>query len=435
MSIKLTAAELREQINGSSSEAREFIKELFDEGTFLERGTYVKNGEGYFEGVITGSGSVEGRPIFAFVQDFDTEKGAFTLAHGKKITSLYDQALRSGAPMVAVFTGAGAKITEGIDVLSSYGRVMAKVTEAKGIIPQIAVINGVCGGASAVLSQMFDIVIYTDKANRYLSSRQEKIGKSHIITDNAVSDLKTLLALLPSNCEDGNICGEENDGINDPIDVSSLIDGDVHELISILSDNEAIFLSDGFGKEAVTALSTINGRTVGFVANQPTENGGALTCCASKKLASFIDFCGSFGIPVVTLVNTKGIGDGCDLTAFSSLAFAYTCCPSAIVTAIVGKAYGSAFTLLGSKSLGADMVFALDSAVISVLDPDTAVEFINDAELKASNDPINLRASLKEEWINNEASPLNAARSGDIDDVIDSCELRQRLASALEFLG
>ena len=435
MSEKLTADELREQINVSSSEAREFIKELFDEGTFLERGTYVKNGEGYFEGVITGSGSVENRPVFAFVQDFDTEKGAFTSAHGKKITSLYDQALRSGAPMVAVFTGAGAKITEGIDVLSSYGRVMAKVTEAKGIIPQIAIINGVCGGASAVLSQMFDIVICTDKANRYLSSRQEKIGKSHIITDNAVSDLKTLLALLPSNCEDGNICGEENDGINEPIDVSSLIDGDVHDLISTLSDNEAIFLSDGFGKEAVTALSTLNGRTVGFVANQPTENGGALTCCASKKLASFIDFCGSFGIPVVTLVNTKGIGDGCDLNAFSSLAFAYTSCPSAIVTAIVGKAYGSAFTLLGSKSLGADMVFALDSAVISVLDPDTAVEFINDAELKASKDPASLRTSLKEEWINNEASPLNAARSGDIDDVIDSSELRQRLASALEFLG
>jgi acetyl-CoA carboxylase carboxyltransferase component len=337
--------------------------------------------------------------------------------------------------MVAVFTGAGAKIAEGIDVLSSYGAVMTKVSAAKGVIPQIALIDGVCGGASAVLSQMFDIVIYTEKANRYVASRAEKTGKPHLVTDNAIADIRALLALLPSNCEEGNVCGDEAADINDAIDVSSLVEGDVRELLSAISDNAPIFLSESFGKEAVTALSTLNGRTVGFVANQPTENGGALTCCASGKLASFIDFCGSFGIPVVTLVNTKGLSDGCDLNAFSSLVFAYTSCPSAVVTAIVGKAYGSAFTLLGSKSLGADLVFALDSAVISVLDPDTAVEFVNDSELKASNDPAALRASLKDQWINGEASPLNAARSGDIDDVIDSCELKQRLASALEFLS
>ena len=159
MANKFTASELREQINNSSSGAREFINNLFDDGTFLERGTYVKNGEGYFEGVVTGSGAVDGRPVFAFVQDFDNEKGAFTAAHGKKITSLYDQALRAGAPMVAVFSGAGAKVKEGIDVLSAYGAVMTKVSAAKGVIPQIALIDGVCGGASAVLSQMFDIVI------------------------------------------------------------------------------------------------------------------------------------------------------------------------------------------------------------------------------------------------------------------------------------
>jgi acetyl-CoA carboxylase carboxyltransferase component len=435
MAQKFTASELREQINTSASEARDFIRSFFDDGTFLERGTYVKNGEGYFESVITGSGSVDNRPVFAFVQDFNTEKGAFTAAHGKKITSLYDQALRAGAPMVAVFTGAGAKIAEGIDVLSSYGAVMTKVSAAKGVIPQIALIDGVCGGASAVLSQMFDIVIYTEKANRYVASRAEKTGKPHLVTDNAIADIRALLALLPSNCEEGNVCGDEAADINDAIDVSSLVEGDVRELLSAISDNAPIFLSESFGKEAVTALSTLNGRTVGFVANQPTENGGALTCCASGKLASFIDFCGSFGIPVVTLVNTKGLSDGCDLNAFSSLVFAYTSCPSPVVTAIVGKAYGSAFTLLGSKSLGADLVFALDSAVISVLDPDTAVEFVNDSELKASNDPAALRASLKDQWINGEASPLNAARSGDIDDVIDSCELKQRLASALEFLS
>ena len=435
MANKFTASELREQINNSSSGAREFINNLFDDGTFLERGTYVKNGEGYFEGVVTGSGAVDGRPVFAFVQDFDNEKGAFTAAHGKKITSIYDQALRAGAPMVAVFSGAGAKVKEGIDVLSAYGAVMTKVSAAKGVIPQIALIDGVCGGASAVLSQMFDIVIYTDKANRYITSRAEKTGKPHLATENAVADIKALLALLPSNCEDGNVCGDEAANINDPVDVSTLIDGDAHELVTVISDNAPVFLSETYGKEALTALTTLNGRTVGVVANQPTENNGSLTCCAAKKLASFIDFCGSFGIPVLTLVNTTGLADGCDLNAFASLAFAYTECPSPVVTAVVGKAYGSAFTLLGSKSLGADMVLALDSAVISVLDPDTAVEFLYDSELKAASDPVAERASLKDQWLKTEASPLNAARSGDIDDVVDSCELKQRLASALEFLG
>ncbi len=433
MTEELTAAELRDQINGSSSGAREFIKNLFDEGTFLERGTYVKNGEGYFEGVVTGSGSVDGRPVFAFVQDNDNQKGAFTAAHGKKIVSIYDAALRSGAPIVAVFSGAGAKITEGIYVLSAYGAVMAKVSEAKGLIPQIALIDGVCGGASAVLSQMFDVVIYTENANRYVSSRAEKVGKPHLVSDNAVSDIKKLLSLLPSNCEAGNICRIEAENINDIIDFAPLTDGDAHELISAMSDGAPIFLSDGFGKEALTALATLNGITVGIVANQPTENNGKLSCCASKKLASFINFCGSFNIPVITLVNTEGLSDGCDIDAFSRLAFAYTGCESSLITAIVGKAYGSAFTLMGSKALGADMVFALDCATISVLDPDTAVEFLNDSELKAASDPKVARESLKNEWLNTQASPISAARSGDVDDIVDSRELKQRIASVLEF--
>lgn len=433
MTEKLTAAELREQINSSSSGAREFIKNLFDEGTFLERGTYVKNGEGYFEGVVTGCGSVDGRPVFAFVQDNDNKKGAFTAAHGKKILSLYDAALKSGAPIVAVFSGAGAKITEGIDVLSAYGAVMAKASEAKGSIPQIALIDGVCGGASAVLSQMFDVVIYTENANRYVSSRTEKIGKPHLVSEDAIADIKKLLSLLPSNCEEGNVCGSETDDINVAIDFSALTDGDAHELVSALSDGDPIFLSDSFGKEALTALATLNGITVGIVSNQPTENGGKLSCCASKKLASFINFCGSFNIPIITLVNTTGLGDGCDIDAFSRLAFAYTSCESPLITAIVGKAYGSAFTLMGSKSLGADTVFALDTATISILDPDTAVEFLNDSELKSASDPKAAREGLKNEWLNTEASPLYAARSGDVDDIVDPHELKQRIASALEF--
>lgn len=431
-----SAAELREEINSSSCAARGFINALFDEGTFLERGTYVKRGEGYFEGVITGCGSVDGRPVFAFVQDSDNEKGAFTAAHGKKISAIYEAALRGGAPVVAVFSGAGARVTEGVDVLSAYGSVMAAVSEAKGVIPQIAVIDGICSGASAVLSEMFDVVIATEGANRYLTARGEKIGHPHLTTDNAPAKVKELLSFLPLSCDDVAPLNDEDPAINQPIDVSALVDGDVHELISALSDSAPLYLSEEHGKETVTALIRLNGRAVGVAASQPTENGGALTPCAAKKLASFVNFCGEFNLPVVTLVNSVGFKNGCGgLRSFSDLAFAYTSCPSPVVTAVVGKAYGSVFTLLGSKALGADTVFALDTAEVSILNPDTAVEFLSDSELRASSDPVSTRNTLKDEWLSGEASPLNAARSGDIDDIVASDELRQRIASALEFLA
>ena len=434
-----TSAELREEINASSADARVLLSALFDEGTFLEFGTYVKQGEGNFEGVITGCGSVCGRPVYAFVQDKTNDKAAFTASHGKKICALYDSALKAGAPVIGVFSGAGAKVSEGIDCLSAYGSVMAKISEAKALIPQIAVINGACGGASAVLSEMFDITVSTDKGDRYLVPNGDPIGNPDVVVSESelVATLTKLLSLLPSNCEEGTVIGDDCASINEPLDVSAYVNGDVKDLISALSDDRMpTYLSENAAKELVTALITFNGRVIGIVANQPTENGGALTCASAKKAARFVNLCSDFEIPVVTLVNTVGFKGSCKnyLTALSDLAFAYTNSEIS-VTAIIGNAYGSAYTLMGSKSLGASFVFALDSAVISVLDPDTAVEFLYDSALKEAADPNAARASLKEEWISGPASALTNARSGDIDDIVSGNELKQRMASALEFLA
>lgn len=434
-----TSAELREEINASSADARVLLSALFDEGTFLEFGTYVKQGEGNFEGVITGCGSVCGRPVYAFVQDKTNDKAAFTASHGKKICTLYDSALKAGAPVIGVFSGAGAKVSEGIDCLSAYGSVMAKISEAKALIPQIAVINGACGGASAVLSEMFDITVSTDKGDRYLVPNGDPIGNPDVVVSESelVATLTKLLSLLPSNCEEGTVIGDDCVSINEPLDVSAYVNGDVKDLISALSDDRMpTYLSENAAKELVTALITFNGRVIGIVANQPTENGGALTCASAKKAARFVNLCSDFEIPVVTLVNTVGFKGSCKnyLTALSDLAFAYTNSEIS-VTAIIGNAYGSAYTLMGSKSLGASFVFALDSAVISVLDPDTAVEFLYDSALKEAADPNAARASLREEWISGPASALTNARSGDIDDIVSGTELKQRMASALEFLA
>lgn len=434
-----TSAELREEVKASSADARVLLSSLFDDGTFLEFGTYVKQGEGNFEGVITGCGSVNGRPVYAFVQDKTVDKAAFTAAHGKKICSLYDSALKAGAPVVGVFSGAGAKVSEGIDCLSAYGAVMSKISEAKALIPQIAVINGACGGASAVVSEMFDLTVATENGERYLVANGASLGDADITTTEGElsSELRRLLSLLPSNCEEGTVLGDDCESINEPLDVSAYANGDVKDLISALSDDRApLFLSEKQASEIVTALMTFNGRVVGVVANQPTENGGALTCASAKKAARFVNFCSDYDIPVLTFVNTVGFKGSCKnyLASLSDLAFAYRGCETC-VTAIIGNAFGSAYTLMGSKSIGASFVFALDNAVISVLDPDTAVEFLYDSELKAANDPNAARASLKNEWISGPASALTNARSGDIDDIVSGNELKQRMASALEFLA
>ena len=427
---------LREEIASSSTDARLFLKKLFDEGTFL------KSGDGAFEGVITGCGSVLGRPVYAFVQDSDNISGAFTTSHGKKIINLYKSALKAGAPVIGVFSGAGAKVEEGISCLSAYGSLMANVSEAKGVIPQIAVVNGVCGGAAAILSEMFDFTVCTDDAERYVIPNGRKYTACNIKVskDELESTLRTLVSLIPSSCDNEIVCGEENENINEGIyGIDALVseDSDAHELISALSDDAApFFLSDSENNELITALMTFNGRVIGAVASQPSVNGGALTSGAAKKASSFINFCGCFNIPVLTLVNTVGfMGEKCDyLSSLSDLAIAYSSCPSPAVTAIVGKAYGSAFTLLGSKALGADVVFALDSSEISVMKPESAVEFLCENEIKEATDPVEARKILKEEWINTSASPLSAARNGDIDDIIASSELKQRIASSLEFL-
>lgn len=446
-----SAASLREEIASSAASARSFLAGLFDEGTFLEIGTYVKNTAegGAFEGVVTGCGAVDGRPVFAFVQDYDNGRAAFTAAHGKKICALYDAAIRAKAPVVGLFSGAGAKLSEGIDCLSAYGAVMAKVNQAKNVIPQIAVIAGTCGGASAVLSELFDFTVADkDAARRYVLPHADDADRPATKADLTVSAeeltaaTRRLLNYLPSNSTEGTVYSLAREDINTPVEnVEALVasGADVKELLTALADDgRYLELAADAAPEMVCAFLELNGRVVGTVANQPAVEQGKLTAKAARKAARFVDVLGRFGIPVLTLVNTEGLGGkecGCYAENLARLASAYLACPSAKVTAVVGKAYGSAFTLLGSKQLGADLVFALDSAVISVLPTETAVEFVWDERLKAASDPRAARLALREEWETTVASPLRAARSGDVDDIIAFDELKQRLAAGFEILG
>lgn len=445
-----SSAELREEIAASSAYGRRFLAALCDEGSFLEIGTYVKNrADGNaFEGVITGCGSVDGRPVYLFVQDHENGRAAFTAAQGKKICALYDAALRAKAPVIGVFSGAGAKLSEGIDCLSAYGAVMKKATEAKTKIPQIAVIAGDCGGVTAALSEFFDFTVADPKnGQKYLLplTSKTKIPTADLYGEGCealAAGAKELLNYLPLNSEEGTVCGFYRDDVNAPVEnIEALISpaSDVKGLITALADDgQFLSIGDKIAGEMVCGFLALAGRVIGCVASQPIIKDGALTAKAAKKAARFVSFLGRFGIPCLTLVNTVGFGGEdkpCYTEALASLAAAYVNCPSPKVTAILGAAYGSAFTFLGAKAIGADYVFALDSAIISVLPPETAVEFVWDERLRQADDPDAARAALKVEWETDVASPLAAARSGDIDDVIAYGELKQRLAAAFEFLG
>ena len=408
-----TAAALREEILLSASGARGFIAGLFDEGTFLETGTYIRNAgdDRNFEGVITGCGAVNGRLVFAYIQDYSNGRGAFTQAGAEKITALYRKAIKAGAPVVGVFDSAGA-----------------------------------CGGGMAAVASLADFVIAdSSRGELYVlpeSGKSDRQGVKRASlyaegTEGLAAKTRELLAYLPENSSEGTVYTVAPEDINVPAEgVEDLVSGDVKELIPVIADSRDFYeISADFAKEMVCGFAAVNGKVVGVVANQPVVNGGALTAKAAKKAAGFVDFLGRFGIPVLTLVNSVGFGGencGCYAGNLADLASAYTSCRSAKVTVVTGAAYGSAFTLMGSKNLGADMVFALDSAVISVMAPETAVEFVWDDRLKSSADPAQARQELRSEWEATAASPLSAARQGDADDVIAFSELKQRIAAALE---
>ena len=443
-----TAAALREEILSSASGARGFIAGLFDEGTFLETGTYIRNAgdDRNFEGVITGCGAVNGRLVFAYIQDYSNGRGAFTQAGAEKITALYRKAIKAGAPVVGVFDSAGAKLGEGISALSGIGAVIAQAAAAKNAVPQVAVIAGACGGGMAAVASLADFVIAdSSRGELYVLTESGKSDRQGVKraslyaegTEGLAAKTRELLAYLPENSSEGTVYTVAPEDINVPAEgVEDLVSGDVKELIPVIADSRDFYeISADFAKEMVCGFAAVNGKVVGVVANQPVVNGGALTAKAAKKAAGFVDFLGRFGIPVLTLVNSVGFGGGncgCYAGNLADLASAYTSCRSAKVTVVTGAAYGSAFTLMGSKNLGADMVFALDSAVISVMAPETAVEFVWDDRLKSSADPAQARQELRSEWEATAASPLSAARQGDADDVIAFSELKQRIAAALE---
>ncbi|MEA4831514.1 MAG: carboxyl transferase domain-containing protein [Oscillospiraceae bacterium] len=442
--------------------ARARLKSLFDEGSFTEIGAFFKKSgspESESDTVICAYGALDGRLIYAFSQEYTESKAGFGETQAVKIAKLYELATKNGAPIVAFLDSAGANISENISVISSYGKIIKCANEASGMIPQIAVVTGICGGAAAIYASACDfIVAEKNNSSIYLSApsivraSDSKAGAGFSKASDccargicaAVGDgeadtiakVKRLLSFIPSNCEDGNIQFPVNDDPNRP---TLCFNGEysASSVITGLADEDSIFeLYVGYAAELKCGFAVMGGIVCGFIAS----DGGKLTASAMKKAAGFVCFCDMFGISLLTLVDS----DGFDATeeasddlagAASDLFSAYAISECPKVTVYFGKAYGSVSAVLGGKETGTDLAFALPFAEISVLAPETATALMWNDKLRGEKDPIAGRAALVEKWRSDMASPIAAAQCGMIDDVIMPDELRARLIAAFDTLS
>lgn len=410
------------------------IASLFDAGTFVEVGAYIKrsgDSEAY-DGVICGYGSVSGKLAFAFVQDSDRTKGAFDDAGARKIEMLYDMAIKNGAPVIGVFDSAGVMVLDGSAALSAYGRFISCVAKASGIIPQIAVYDGLCTGMALTVANMFDLAVKVeDKAELYLipSAKDKDILCAIDAKDEneAFAAVRNLVEILPQNNKD-----DASQMSGDDASRAVAVDGLTGKaLVETLADN-GVF-TEIFAKESgiVTGFAFFGGTLCGVVASNKACDAGKIGFLGAKKAAELISFCDRFGISVLTLVDSEGLCDCACPKCVARLASAYANATCALVTAVVGNAYGAGFTLLGSKALGADIEIATENAVISVMSPESAVAFIMNDQISADKS----RADVEKEWCEKYASATLAAEKGDIDDIVEAETLRARICSALYMLA
>ena len=451
---------LREIINARRSEASAELEKagkltararmdiIFDEGTFAEVGAFIGgDSDEDFCPVVTGYGSIDGLLVFAFSQDYSRLHGAMGKAHAKKICKIIEMALEVNAPVIGVFDSAGAKIDEGSDALNACGEVISSLAFSKGMIPTVAVVAGPCGGAGAVAASLCDVIIVAEKTGSLYMvpssmledktlGKPEKLAETGVSAITAKDDAAACLAardlckyFTPEmiTTDDGNRAFDSSVFENPKYDV--------HSVIGSLFD--AGSFTELFAKRApqmTVGLASMNGRVCGVIANNPSFKDGKMCPGACEKAVKLIKLCRTIDVPVVTLVDGVGVGTtdkmeiGGVAGKLAELAMAYSA-SARKVTVITGEAYGTAYSVLGSKALGADFVLALDRAKISPMNPVSAVEFLGEVYDESKVDEIAAK------WADENASPLEAAKKGYVDDIIEASELRARVASALEMFA
>ena len=449
-----TVEELRASLaSGEKSDTRKAIVSLFDEKTFVEVGAYVKRGFSDFlstesanelEGVICGYGAINGKLVFAFAEDSSRGGGIIDERHAKKIFDIYKLAMENGAPVIGIFDAKGTDIFMGTAGLAAYGTIMSCVSRASGVIPQIAYVKGNCIGSACVIASMFDFIVKSSDASFYVTSpkltgkenAQDAVLACSDADERCEAYIKNLVSFLPDNSSLGVVANEPTDNLNKKLGELDFA-GDAKVAIATVADNSVYYeVSADFAPSVSTCFATIAGIKCGVVANSFSCNDGKISAAAARKISKFVNFCDAFSLPIVTLVDSLGLDNDPDnqisyfAPELAKLAFAYSTSNVPKVTVILGHAIGASFVLLGSKALGADLVYSLDNSEICALNADSGVAFSWDKYITLEK----TRDELVSEWKATVSSPAAAAASGEIDDIISTNELRLRICSALLML-
>lgn len=463
--------------------ARERLEKLFDPGTFIEMDAFVKlrctsfgldkaNMES--ESVVTGYGSINGRLVYAFSQDFTITGGALGEMHAKKVVKVMDNAAKVGAPVIGLNDSGGARIQEAVDALSGYGDIFYRNSIYSGVVPQISAIMGPCAGGAVYSPALTDFIFMVDSTSQMFITGPQVIktvtgemvsaeslggamthnsvsGNVHFISqtdEDCIAEIRRLVDFLPSNNMEKAPRVEIQDDINRQVEeFTSIIPANpnkpysMFELIShLVDDGDFMEYQPYFAKNIVTCFARINGQSVGIIANQPQVMAGCLDINAGDKTARFIRTCDSFNIPLLTIVDVPGFLPGTNqeyggiIRHGAKILYAYSEATVPKVTLITRKAYGGAYVAMCSKSLGADMVFAWPTAEIAVMGPQGAVNIIFKNDIKNAEDKEAMRKQRLEEYTNEFATPYKAAERGFVDDVIEPKTTRQRIIDAFNML-
>ena len=476
-------ARVEAQHNRGKMTARERIDMLLDEGSFQEIDALVEHRCKDFDmdknvipgdGVVTGHGTVNGREIFAFAQDFTVYGGSLGEMHGLKICKVLDMALKTGRPVIGLNDSGGARIQEGVASLGSYAEIFFRNVRASGVVPQISVIMGPCAGGAVYSPAITDFVIMVDKtAHMFItgpeviktvtneevsfedlggaSTHGSKSGVSHFTADDdeeAINLARELVAMLPSN----NMEKPPTKRSSDPkIRSCDILDSivpddptkpyDVKDVITeILDDGGFLEVQETWAGNIVIGFGHLGGNTVGIVANQPKMLAGCLDIDASDKAARFVRFCDAFNIPLITLEDVPGFLPGTSqewggiIRHGAKLLYAYAEATVPKLTVILRKAYGGAYDVMSSKHIRGDYNVAWPSAELAVMGAEGAVQIIHRRRLKDARDPEGERKRLIEDFEETFANPYKAAALGYLDDVIEPNQTRDRLCRALDML-
>ena len=467
--------------------ARERIELLLDDGSFEEFDMFVthrctdfglEKQHYYSDGVVTGYGTIDGRVVYVFAQDFTVFGGSLSLAYAEKICKVMEKALKMGAPVIGLNDSGGARIQEGVNSLAGYAEIFQRNIMASGVIPQISAIFGPCAGGAVYSPALTDFTIMT-KENSYMFvtgpkvvktvtgeevTEQElggalthgsKSGVSHFIADDereGILMIRKLISFLPQN----NLEDPPMEPCDDPIDrledeLNTIIPENPNKpynvkdvIYSIVDYSEFMEVQRNYAMNIVTGFARFNGMPVGIVANQPNYLAGVLDINASRKAARFVRFCDAFNIPLVTLVDVPGFLPGTSqeyggiIIHGAKLLFAYGEATVPKITVILRKAYGGAYCVMSSKHLRGDINYAWPMAEIAVMGPKGAIEVLKNKEIKQieeSEEKADFIAKHEEDYVKKFATPYNAAKYGYIDDVIEPRNTRFRVIRALQSLA